>query len=132
MIHPNSKGWFPVCIVCGNGNLDEVVCLNPACHDNYLLKSIDPGKNSEGVSNEVIMKDGQYWKLCKLCSKPILSSPGSWGSYAICYKCFNIFNNIHIDPPRYPIDLHEMLSSGIIKYIIVNDRREIVIDETKI
>ncbi len=98
MSHQGYPGWFPECLLCGLGNLDAVICLNPMCHQSH------DGKRINSFSSILIQKDDHWWKLCQLCEGGILSDPVSFGVFALCVDCFNKCIDARIDPPTTPSD----------------------------
>ena len=44
MGNQGEDGWFPVCLVCGLGNVGCVVCLDPTCHEQREGRTIEGAK----------------------------------------------------------------------------------------
>jgi hypothetical protein len=103
------EGWFPECLVCGRGDVGAIVCLDPACHEAHLGEIVGARRQ------RLIQRDGHWWKLCRFCSRPVLSDPGAWGSYALCTDCWNRLARARIAPPAFPRpagDAHRRLPHG--------------------
>jgi hypothetical protein len=96
MSHQGFEGWFPECLVCGCGNVGPVVCLDPACHEQHGLRTV------EATDERLATHDGHFWKLCQLCERRYLSDPGAWGSFALCLGCWNEFARADVYPPTSP------------------------------
>ena len=99
MSHQWNDGWFPECFVCGVGNLNAVVCLNPLCHEKHQ------GEIIESERAKYLEQDGHYWALCHWCDEKIRSDAASWGTFAICVDCWNDFAKKQMLPPSSPRDL---------------------------
>lgn len=96
MSHQGYEGWFPECLLCGLGNLDTIICLNPTCHEQH------DGRRISNFGSSLTEEDGHWWKACKLCERKVLSDPASFGVYALCVDCFNQCIDAHIEPPTTP------------------------------
>ena len=121
MSHQGSEGWFPECIVCGCGNVGPVVCLQPACHEKNGLVPIELEKTfyiagDLSVDEKLIEEDKHFWKCCQICDNRLISDPASFGSYAICIDCFNIYTTAKVWPPTRPRELYKHLAKGILSH----------------
>jgi hypothetical protein len=96
MSHQGLVGWFPDCLVCGYGNHNAVVCLNPVCHEEHQGQVI--AELWEGPVEE----DGHWWKKCQLCRALIRSDPHAWGTFALCIGCWNEWAKRGDLPPFSP------------------------------
>ncbi len=113
MSHQEMNGWFPECLICGMGNLNGVVCLDPTCHE-YIYESAHdapmPSSTTEHHSH------GHFWKTCAACQKDILADGGSWGTYGICTECFASYFHARRLPPENPAEVARHLHHGWLRF----------------
>jgi hypothetical protein len=92
MSHQYNPFWFPECFLCEMGNLPGAICLLHSCHERRGLIRVD-----EDTDLEVVL-DGHSWKGCQFCEQQMLADPGSWGSFALCTDCWNLY----VEAERFP------------------------------
>lgn len=96
MSNQGEDGYFPVCLVCGMGNLGPVVCLDPTCHEQR------EGRVIEGAKEKYLEAAGHAWQLCQFCDGRVRSDGGAFGTYALCVACWNSFAREGLLPPASP------------------------------
>ena len=118
MSHQGLPGWFPECVVCGDGNVGPVVCLDPTCHETRgrVPIRLEPTKYVHGdlvVDEKLVEEGGHVWKCCQVCDRRIHADGGAFGVYAICVSCFNLYAEADRDPPASPRETQRDLESGV-------------------
>jgi hypothetical protein len=102
MSHQGIEGWFPECIVCHMGNVGSVVCLDPTCHEDFIDGEGEYNLDELSADQKLIEEDGHWWKCCQLSDRRIHADPGAFGSYAICFQCFDKYASRGEYPPTRP------------------------------
>ena len=113
MSHQGDEGWFPECLVCGLGHFGPAVCLDPTCHEAHQLKGFAP---IHSPRDKFFQLESHFWHGCQLCDRRILSDACSWGTNALCIRCFNAFARAEASPPKAPRDLVRFEQAGIIEW----------------
>jgi hypothetical protein len=96
MSNQGKDGYFPLCLVCGMGNVGCVVCLDPTCHEKHQGEAI------AGAREKYLEEAGHAWQLCQFCDNYVRSDGGAFGTYALCVECWNRFARAGRLPPTGP------------------------------